>query len=112
MSNLDPSDKKLIEKKNVLEQRRKNGQAKKITLKDTHVYNNCSELCSRAIKDLCENYPKYEILPKYFPRFIGKWLTLRVVFFVLKDKNALVLAKKTQWHIELLNLAALLYKKR
>ena len=43
------SVKKSLEKsKNVLEEKRKNGQAKKLHKKDQHVYNNCYELLSRA----------------------------------------------------------------
>ena len=36
--------------KNVLEEKRKKGQAKNLHKKDQHVYNNCYELRSRAIK--------------------------------------------------------------
>ena len=45
------SVKKSLEKsKNVIEEKRKNCQAKDLHKKDTHVYNNCYELRSRAIK--------------------------------------------------------------
>ena len=37
--------------KNVLEES-KNGQAKNLHKKDQHVYNNCYELCSRAINKI------------------------------------------------------------
>ena len=44
------SVKKSLEKsKNVLEEKRKNSQAKNLHKKDQHVYNNCYELRSRAI---------------------------------------------------------------
>ena len=45
--------KSLEKSKNVLEEKRKNGQSKKFTKKDQHVYNNCYELHSRAIKNQC-----------------------------------------------------------
>ena len=37
--------------KNVLEEKRKNSQAKNLHKKDQHVYNNCYELRSRAINN-------------------------------------------------------------
>ena len=42
--------KSLKQSKNVLEQKRKNSQAKNLHKKDQHVYNNCYELRSKAIK--------------------------------------------------------------
>ena len=49
----DASVKKSLEKSNsFLEENRKNGQAKNLHKKDRQVYNNCYELCSRAIKNL------------------------------------------------------------
>ena len=44
--------KKSLEKsKNVLEEKRKKGQAKNLHKKDQHAHNNCYELRSRAIKN-------------------------------------------------------------
>ena len=48
------SVKKSLEKsKNVLEEKHKIVKRKNCIKKDTHVYNNCYELRSRAIKNLC-----------------------------------------------------------
>ena len=45
------SVKRSLEKsKNVREEKSKNGQANNLHKKDQHVYNNCNELRSRAIK--------------------------------------------------------------
>ena len=50
------SVKKSLEKsKNVLEQKRKNGQAKILHKKDTHIYNSCFKLCLRAINKQFSN---------------------------------------------------------
>ena len=43
--------KSLDKSKNVLEEKRKNGQAKNLHKKDQHVYINCYEIRSRAIKN-------------------------------------------------------------
>ena len=42
--------KSLAKSKNVLEEKLKNGRAKNLHKKDQHVYNNCYEFRSRAIK--------------------------------------------------------------
>ena len=44
-------EKSLEKSKNVLEEKRKNGQAKNLHKKDQHVYNNCYELRSRAVNN-------------------------------------------------------------
>ena len=57
---MSESVKKSLEKStNVLEEKRKNVKQKKLHKKDTHVYNNCYEFRSRAIKN---NFSKTNLL--------------------------------------------------
>ena len=64
---MNESVKKSLEKsKNVLKEKRKIVQQKICMKKDTHVYNNCYELRSRAIKNSVFLYRSFSPVAIYF----------------------------------------------
>ena len=71
------SVKKSLEKsKNVLEEKRKTVKRKNCIKKDTHVYNNCYELRSRAIKKDFSNTP-FRVVKKTAPQYNSNFLNCK-----------------------------------